>query len=422
MRSRNRYLSHSMAKTTLINANGVVTSLGTFPANRKYETIIDQVTPGYFRRVGRHGLPQNPLTYTCQTVSEQPGRILFPDASPPPVGFYIDGSICQYLNTPGALGTPAIAAYPSYDVATMTAKAKSKCLARFDRPNYSFGEPIAELKHTVQTVKDPFTTVNKLLTRFHKERLSKPETYVAGSKDLANLWAGYSFGIGPLIGSAVDAVEAYRQRNAVRFRYETIYASERLSDKADRYTSSLSYGGWISTRRGTRSLSVTVKAGVFYSVMDAGTRGTLLGLRARDLPGVAWELVPLSFMVDRIINVKRFINASTSLLSNNVNVLGGFVSTRIATDVEYQHCDIRVGTSQNRKTVPSDSPICTVSNFSLGRTKWNPSVADVWPRFENRLFSDIHSTLDVISIVLGKLKIPVSISHWSKKHGYRQRN
>lgn len=423
MRSRNRYKSHSMGKTFSTLANGSVTQLGTYPSNRVYEAILDQTTHGYKRLVGRGALPINPLTYSCQSILCPVSNISIPGAVGSPPAAVITGVLTSWMNSAGVFGTPAVAPAPSYNVANMVAAAKSKCLARFDRPNYSFGEPIAELAHLVQTVKDPFTTVHKLLNRFHKERLKKSRTYVAGSKDLANLWAGYAFGIGPLVGSAVDAVEAYRQRNAISFRYESCYASDQLhTGKMFRESGSLSYSGWVSTRKSEREVSVVCKAGIYYSVMDNGTRRALVGLRARDLPGVAWELVPLSFMVDRVINVKRFINASSSLLSNNVKIIGAYTTTRTTDKIRYCHTDIRQGSNPSRKWSPSDSKWAEHTTFTLSRSKWAPSVADVVPRFENRLFSDVHSTLDLISIVLGKLKIKVDRSHWSHAYGYRQHN
>jgi hypothetical protein len=104
-----------------------------------------------------------------------------------------------------------------------------------------------------------------------------------------------------------------------------------------------------------------------------------LGLVRRDLPVAAWELIPLSFMIDRVINVKRFLKTASALSSSEVQISRGSFET-------VRYLDVRLARLKNLRATlnphlnsytPSTTPWVRYEDFSLTRSTWWPDIGDV---------------------------------------------
>lgn len=406
MRSRSRYKSFSKAHVrNTVTSTGAETLYSTYPVKIEYESMIDTLTKDFGHSKRRGLLPQNFLSYTCQRDEGDIYAMRRYLNSAHPLGQTLEGPLTPWMMAV-AFGVSSPPPMPSYNLASMEAAAKARCLARFDRPHNSFGEPLAELRRTVETIRHPLRSAADFLKRFHKRR-SRLTNAKHAIKATASTYAEIAFGIAPAIRSADDAVNAYIKRNVVQPTYGKCYGSEtvHLGPVTRVIGSPLSWNGYICYSHYEKEITAKVKAGIIFSSTDAGSRSAMLGLRVRDWPSVAWELIPLSFLVDRVINVKGFLSASTSLLSSSVHVHGGYITTRVTDKSRFRYTDIRLGNIPTRKWDPCDSRWHTQETFSYGRVKWKPTVADAVPKFDNRLFDSIQSTLDLTSIVLGRLKI-----------------
>jgi hypothetical protein len=116
-----------------------------------------------------------------------------------------------------------------------------------------------------------------------------------------------------------------------------------------------------------------------------------------------WELVPLSFMVDRIVNIRQGVSALVNFLYPRVRILAASVTTR-----DEKLFNIRVKDiihPDYQMTANSETDQVDESQFSYDRVVWEPNAADIAPIINTRpLLRDISSIADLTSLIVTKLK------------------
>lgn len=147
------------------------------------------------------------------------------------------------------------------------------------------------------------------------------------SRSLADLWLEYLYGWRPLamdIGKIVDLynIQSQRLENTLRTKKAK---TETTSEWSGTGTTGADLVNFAVTDRGT--VWDKYVAGVNYKC-KTGVESVLHsnGLSARDIPNVAWELIPFSFVVDWFYNIGPWINAS--MPNPSVEVLGNFISRK----------------------------------------------------------------------------------------------
>jgi hypothetical protein len=185
---------------------------------------------------------------------------------------------------------------------------------------------------------------------------------------------------------------------ASRAALEATGTRRALSDPAILSTSSIS-GIGIFAYAAETVLSVTreARAGVYMTRPTTASRGEYLGLSARDLPVTLWELMPYSFLIDRLVNVKKFLSISRLFCQTEVKFRGGWSIERTTTRRSERalHFDRTASFAS-----PSDTFPRITTDFSFNRVAWNPNLSDVLPpRRGTGLLSSLSSTFDLASVI-----------------------
>jgi len=200
---------------------------------------------------------------------------------------------------------------------------------------------VAEFRKTVALLAGPFHAFYDLTVAYDKRlkairnlkrsvKESKLKFALRTHKLLGNAWLQYRYGWRPLVNDIQNAMKAYEaimgskkqpplvvKRSTRELAYG--YSGKNLDSKP-------SNGVWMEYKH---RWDVKVTAGVIYRLRDQSLNARaahITGLTLRDLPGVAWELVPYSFVVDWFIDVGSWLNAV--LPNAGVEVMGNWVTTK----------------------------------------------------------------------------------------------
>lgn len=361
-----------------------------------------------YRKLTR-GLPRvNNLTYRCLADKEIPGEIQFRLGAAPP---WLTVKGCCYTMLTGdlvILETPP--SVTATEMALLMREAKSRLLIQVSDPQYSFGEPIAEIRSTSDFIRKPLDSLGKLSKEFFREVTRS--SLGRQSLRVAAVWNTYRFAFSPLVRTVDDSMQALADGMYRKYRRGFTRATQKVSAEGVGFATHsfpsksfpwpvYSIPDFEVVRMWKRTVTREARCGLFYYHEDKGSLASLLGLRARDIPVIAWELFPLSFMFDRLYNIKGCISASMLFLSSKVKFTGGWESTRQNTVDNRSLSSLR---SLSPTWVTNITPALTnprVSNdFNMSRARWAPVISDVPPPKEaGRLVDTLAHQLDLASIL-----------------------
>jgi hypothetical protein len=397
----------------------------------------DVVVDNYHAQIKAGAIINNPCDYSV-SKREDSGPSTEISYNPPYSGTSTTvsqtGPITQYrLSQENATGyeyLPSLA--PS---GASVAEAKQKAIANIERTPFAFGEDIGELRETFKFLRNPIATVynTALSFRHDLDKLSglkssrqsiadrvrrknrdvlkqrKAESLLARVEQLrerhlksatrrelrniASVWAEYQFALAPLVRSVSDVMEAFSQTEGS--------LPERLSARGkSEHTEEISGTHTYANRHSfesTSSLHVDIKASILYEVTNPVRDWRFkLGLRGKDLPTTMWQLMPLSFMVDRMLDVSSFSAGMMNMLDPHVRILSACVRTK----------STQTGSVRYTGYVPSTLWSTTGSGNTLKDTEfrylrepWTPLVQDTVPKFKPLgLVEDATKVFDLAAI------------------------
>lgn len=338
---------------------------------KDYAEMQDVVTPNFFKRMRAGELIVNPLYKYEEQVTCGGGSLTMTRISPPGPndsfsGYYTGPSITQHI---GIIYGNAGWTLPLLSYVNRESDAKLNALQGILAPKARLMEDVLEMKSTISTLGNPLRSIHDIAKEMYKKRV------LDGA---AKAWLSYAMEFRPLYQSLCDLhdglLHAAGQFNSgVRLRATGIAFDSQGGAKTEAVGSApaITY---------TTSLNVHTKwrAVVYYRVKTPVKIDLqqYLGLRARDVPTGIWNVVGYSFLVDRVANVSRSLNALTNLMDPNVVVEGGCV-TRDESRVETaQAINIASDPSLSR-TVNGD--LYTKTTQTRVRQPWTPSVVDITP-------------------------------------------
>jgi hypothetical protein len=274
---------------------------------------------------------------------------------------------------------------------------KLAALARMDATEYAFGEDIGEIGQTVKFLKNPIRSLTDLALKFEKTKRRKIRNGATVAKATADSYATYQWAFKPLVRSASDLAEALNtQMMARQPRY-----SSRASLKREKTS------GGDTVLIGTKyvyyrhTLTEEVKATVLYE-NHRNDNDTLkkYGLRLKDAPETAWQLFPLSFMVDRVVNISNVISAATNLLDADLRILAASTTQKLKRTTEYKLVDA-VSAVTN---VAVTGNLVQLEEFDYIRQVWSPSMSDIKPPITpGNLVKDVKSILDLTALITQRI-------------------
>jgi len=223
---------------------------------------------------------------------------------------------------------------------------------------------------------------------------------VAASFLAADTWTAYRFAALPLSRSLVDAVSfAWEGVKKHPPRRTARGFNVNISESND----SVVLDGRTFDR--TCTVNERLKASILWTGENQKHDWRYeLGLRNKDIPETLWQLLPLSFMVDRVSNISNSIRAVTNLLDPSLSILAGSVVRR--SEVTQTIRLSKHSASGWDISIANPSTI-TQKSFVYERSTWNPSLSDIRPGFQPAgLVEDFTKTADLLAIIVGRLQTP----------------
>ncbi len=371
----------------------------------------DYVVDGYHSRIAAGEVINNPCEMTFssmeESVSDMKYTAYYPGYPPEKTTFIPEdgGNLsAQYRESylpQWAHGNQADAMSTQLE-----ADAKQICLAKVDKTPYEFLEDLGEIGETIRFLKNPIKGIADLADVYRRKvKRIKRQQLKDEAKALANLWNQYRFAFLPLVRSLVDAIAVAEGWNDIT-RAPRRSAHARTSDQSsDQSSPLLQTGGRYYFQWSKEDIrEEQVHASILYEVTNPVADWRFkLGLRSKDIPRVAWELIPLSFMVDRLYDVRSMIAGALNLADPTVAILAGAVTTR-----EYSEQKISLIARWDIYSAftwdISDSDHFLYKDFSYKRDSWTPEISDTLPIIDRRqLVQDFESILDLIAISISRL-------------------
>jgi hypothetical protein len=239
--------------------------------------------------------------------------------------------------------------------------------------------------------------------RIYGSGTSKFGDSVFSPTNLSSLWLEFNYGWRPLVSSVQGAVELFNQQLVAGelIRVQSIWRT--FEDKEDTGTWEVYYG-WKSDWINKSECNYSVKHVLYYTVSDVAAV-TLSQAGLSNLPNLAWELVPFSFVVDWFINVGAFLSSLDA--TNGLSFVKGCYTTCYKVNA--------TRTSESISTIPDETAcsgtmISTIKDFRLNRYVLTDFPSPRPPSFTQRslgLNKYLTSVALLTSIVFGGGKQPL---------------
>lgn len=203
--------------------------------------------------------------------------------------------------------------------------------------------------------------------------------------DVSSLWLGYRYGLMPLIYEAQDYWKAFH-RKAVSVSRATARATETatlsFSDPTGVHVST--EFGQVYTQNGTINVTIKSRAGVLYEPRIE-TVQTKYGFELHRVPSALWEMIPLSFVADWVINFSDVIDSLSANLRAQ-KIMAAWVVTKTTWRYERQRVvsssrgtgGVSHFTEVGEKTVRSSVSLADVgltTSVSMNGKRWADALA-----------------------------------------------
>jgi hypothetical protein len=234
-------------------------------------------------------------------------------------------------------GELALVNYGSREIINSDTRAIEKCLSDLASSKASMGENLAQLNQTVDlfgTIVEASTDVIrayralrhgnlKQLSNLNVRKLRKLVRDRKLEKRIANYWLAYWFGLKPLVSDAYGLWELMKEqskpvllvhgRGRSSVQHNDHFDVEPVSTLAPKYNL-------------TGSSSVSHEYRVTGKLNDAQIARTINRAGLLNVPALAWELIPFSFVVDWVVPVGEFISNLSA--SSGLTFVDGSSSVR----------------------------------------------------------------------------------------------
>lgn len=360
-----------------------------------FDSMEDVVWDNYKRRILNGQIINNPVSYVRDAV-ELTGSAHYHYDDGPNI-YDVNGPITAKHNDLDKLPIPSTcAAYADQ------ARSKLVALANIDSTPYEFGEDSLELRETLRFLKNPLGGILGLSRKFRKQyrkRVKKlDKKSIEGlAKAHASLWLEYRFALSPLIRSLMDALEAYNSEPPLEPKRKTARGFSFDEDNVTDTEVGSTGHEYKTVQHATAQGKATILYQVLNPVYDWRYR---LGFRPKDFPTTVWQIMPYSFMVDRLFDVTSFSKGAINLGDPMVRILMGCYSEHNdkTRQVEIIDTTLPYGT-----ILSSDKPIYT--HFTYTRSPWVPTFSDTIPNLNGKgLVDDATKIVDLITLIVGNFR------------------
>lgn len=360
------------------------------------DSMIDTVTPNYHKRIAQGEIINSPCKYEkSERISPEMGYCRYVQ----------DGLQVIYSHTGdiSAVRQVSVGNLHSSLVHSLgengpyAARSKLLAIANIDTTPYAFGEDAGEIGETLRFLRHPLESVLKVVRTFWKAKNSRSglgyQDFEKQARALADLWMTYSFAAAPLVRSLTDALEAYSEKPETLPERLTARGFDKPSEKLSGQFDNGTYVFDI-----TSDLEYDNHASILYTVSNPITDMRYrLGFRPKDFPTTMWQLMPLSFMVDRVVDVSHFLQAVINLYDPKVTILAASHRVKTNSETSFRLVEHNVSGWTNSPA----GELVTDKTFSYVRNPWSPSFSDTVPNASlEHLKDSATKMLDLTSLIL----------------------
>lgn len=319
--------SETMYDGTVVNTSGSE-SFGRCHVGT-YRSILDTVTPRFKERSANGEVIVNPMKIFEETLSVEQAPSVY-RIDPPQDSEGLQPYTSAQSRVPGMMSFAGLD-HPGHQPleihgSVLNTLAGTRAAARVDNPEFEGAVFIAELRETLQFLKNPLQGwvdfLRDLRKKKNRNRLTRRQTV---GKFLGDNHLAYRYAVRPIVSDTEAAAKAVA-RVVADYKPKRKTARASASNEAevviDAPTEGLdplaSYVLWRQTTKRSR----TVRAGILYEYSrDPNTFGVELG----DVPAAIWEATWASFVADWFANIGDWIRAITPIMG--VKRLGSWTTS-----------------------------------------------------------------------------------------------
>jgi len=291
----------------------------------EFEAMSDVVVPNFKARVAKGEVFVNQMTKTkydrSLDLSGMSYHVVRTAAGSKP---------CQYRQdwgtSPHCLSfhvAPVNHIGPKFNYGNLRTLAGTQAAANVDDPTFEGAVFLAELRETIQFLRNPISSWQKFLKTARKKHAKSGQKNKELFYFIADNWLTYRYAVRPIVSDCQNAIKAIEEVvSGHRPKRQTArgYAADYSTDS---YTNDIvkSNGSTVRYTHETKR-DINVRAGVLY---EYSRSPDTFGVRLQDVPSAAWEVVPWSFVVDWFVNIGSYISAITPRMG--VKELGSWTVT-----------------------------------------------------------------------------------------------
>lgn len=367
------------------------------------ETMDDVVTPRYREVIAAGGIVNNPCVYeSSKKEFNGSANQLWKQIASPYHEYVFGGqgySSFRWANVDTSGSEDIYVEMPS----GIKTRAKLLALSNIDKTPYAFGEDLGEIGETIRFLKSPFSSMlsmTKDWTRQKKRIVKRKNTSVRRKAELlSDAFLEFQFAFSPLLRSTYDLVEASQVAVADK-RPDERYSARGFARDTNSNQVSETFSGYTFER--TIFQEWEGHATILYTVSNPATGWRAkYGLRAKDFPLTLWQIAPLSFMVDRVIDISSAVSAVMNLGDPSVKIVTG--SYRYKSYEQRTLCNTQAVYTGWNITGSGDTEMR--ENFTYNRAPWTPGLSDAVPNVTpGYIVSDILKITELGALILSYLK------------------
>lgn len=330
-RVRNNLLHAGPTVTWLRTSTGIVQPVSTVYSGQRAIGTYQDITGEYGGRFSPGILRLNPVTIRKASGHCTSGHIVIQGLGGN-AAFYTDIN-GPYLATAGSPGIE----YGAWDT-NLASYSKSGVHSKLNAADAELGLFLVDLHKTVDMIKNPAKELVNLIIDISK---GKPKLVSVGDF-LADSWLKYKYGILPLIKDIEDLARVYEKQvdSLTNVLSRKRSSARKMSSTASPQPGVQGFASFPLTI--VRDVEVKSTSILYYQlVLEANMRrrAKTLGIDISQLPRVAWDTIPLSFVVDWFANIGSWLSAISP--SSHVQIRGGCTSQKISIKTSYSHGTVK---------------------------------------------------------------------------------
>jgi hypothetical protein len=300
---------------------------------------------------------------------------------------------------------------PSWNEVDLVTEAKAKALANIDPSGGNYAEDVGEMGETLRFLRSPFKSMRDVAFDFRKSRKKRQSmSYSRNSKGRSNAerrriayadtWLQYRFAVSPIMRSIADLYVSMLVQQKTSYLRRTARGFSDFTGVTNRIETNDSGERYFTF---DTTSEIFVRAYILYEDSDfiQGWRRKY-GFRSKDLIRTAWDLVPFSFMTDRIFDIGTSISAFQGITDETISILaaGVVVKEESNSDIEFYQWLPNSG-----DTVVLSNNIRNHREKNYDRDVWAPNVFDTLPPVTlGNIVKDATYIADLSTIIYGFLR------------------